>query len=69
VDGGLSVEPVIVELAEVEALRLVDMDGLSQEEAGDLLGVSRGTVWRLVQSGRGKLIQALVENRRILLEG
>lgn len=69
VDGGVSGEPVVIELAEVEALRLVDMDGCSQERAGELLGVSRGTVWRLVQSGRGKLIRAVVENRRVLLQG
>ena len=29
------------------------------------MGVSRGTVWRLLQSGRTKIAQALVEGRRI----
>jgi predicted DNA-binding protein (UPF0251 family) len=58
-------EPIYIEPAELEALRLVDLDGLSQEEAGGRMGVSRGTVWRLVQSARKKTAQALSEGRPI----
>jgi predicted DNA-binding protein (UPF0251 family) len=58
-------EPVYIEPAELEALRLVDLEGLSQEEAGERMGVSRGTVWRLVQSARRKTSQALTEGRAI----
>jgi predicted DNA-binding protein (UPF0251 family) len=55
--------PIILDLAEVEAQRLVDLEGLSQEEAGEKMGISRGTVWRLVQSARKKMSQALTEGR------
>ncbi|MHC3129936.1 MAG: DUF134 domain-containing protein [Candidatus Bathyarchaeota archaeon] len=54
---------ITIEPAEVEALRLVDLEGLSQEQAGIKLGVSRGTVWRLLQSARRKVAQALTEGR------
>jgi len=54
---------IAIEPAEVEALRLVDLEGLSQEQAGIKLGVSRGTVWRLLQSARRKVAQALTEGR------
>ena len=50
-------------MAELEAFRLVDLEGLSQEEAGRKMGVSRGTIWRLVQSARRKTAQALSEGR------
>jgi len=60
-------EPLYIELAEMEALRLVDLEGLSQEEAGRRMGVSRGTVWRLLQSGRKKVVQALTEGRSIFI--
>ena len=60
-----SPEPIFIEPAELEALRLVDLEGLSQEEAGEKMGVSRGTVWRLVQSARKKTAQALSEGRQI----
>ena len=56
-------QPIIVEPAELEALRLVDLEGLSQEEAGKRMGVSRGTIWRLVQSVRRKTAQALTTGR------
>ncbi|MGQ9781798.1 MAG: DUF134 domain-containing protein [Nitrososphaeria archaeon] len=56
-------EPVHMNPAELEAFRLVDQQGLSQEEAGKRMGVSRGTVWRLLQSARGKAAQALSEGR------
>jgi predicted DNA-binding protein (UPF0251 family) len=59
--------PVFIEPSEVEAFRLVDMEGLSQGEAGEKMGVSRGTVWRLLQEARRKTAQALTEGRRIQL--
>jgi predicted DNA-binding protein (UPF0251 family) len=58
-----TVSPLLIEPAEVEALRLVDLEGLSQEQAGTKMGVSRGTIWRLLQSARRKVAQALTEGR------
>jgi len=60
-----NLEPIYIEAAELEAFRLVDLEGLSQEEAGQRMGVSRGTVWRLVQSARKKTAQALSEGRAL----
>ena len=56
-------ESIDIHATEVEVLRLVDFEGLSQEEAGVRMGVSRGTVWRLTQSARKKIAQALSEGR------
>jgi hypothetical protein len=58
-------EPVQLEPAELEAIRLADLENLNQEEAGNRMGVSRGTIWRLLQRGRSKIALALVEGRRI----
>ncbi len=58
-----NLEPVLLDIAELEAFRLVDLEGLSQEEAGQKMGVSRGTVWRLLHSARRKTAQALTEGR------
>lgn len=58
---------VFVEPAEIEALRLVDLEGLSQEEAGQKMGVSRGTIWRLLQSVRRKVAQALTEGKTLVV--
>ena len=58
---------ILIEPAEVEAIRLVDLEELSQEEAGQKMGVSRGTVWRLVQSARKKIAQALTEGNALVI--
>jgi len=58
---------ILIEPAEVEALRLVDLEGLSQGEAGLEMGISRGTIWRLLQSARRKVVQALTEGRPLVV--
>jgi len=57
--------PIQIEPAELEAIRLTDLENLNQEQAGKRMGVSRGTIWRLLQSGRTKIALALIEGRRI----
>ena len=44
---------------ELEALVLCDRDRLTQEESGARMGVSRGTVQRLVSGARRKVADAL----------
>jgi len=60
--------PVVIDRAEAEALRLVDLEDLSLEEAGERMGVSRTTVWRFVKDARKKLAQALFEGNPIEVE-
>ena len=54
---------------EVEALRLVDLQGLEQEEAALTLGVSRKTLWRDLHEARGKVADALVHGKMIRIAG
>lgn len=58
---------VVLAVDELEALRLCDGVGLTQEEAGSRMGVSRGTVQRLVSSGRRKLVEAVVEGHALIV--
>ena len=51
---------------ELEALRLCDFEGLFQEQAGEKMGVSRGTVQRLVTSARRKTAEALVSGAALI---
>jgi uncharacterized protein len=60
-----NLEPILIDVAELEASRLVDLERLSQEEAGQKMGISRGTVCRLVQSARKKTALALTQGRSI----
>ncbi len=66
-EKNLTSTSIILNLDELEAMRLVDGENLTQDEAGVLMGVSRGSVWRLLQSGRKKLITAIFEKREIYI--
>jgi predicted DNA-binding protein (UPF0251 family) len=60
-------EPVYIEPAEVEALRLIDLEKLSFIETGAKMGVSRNTVWRFVENAREKLVRAIIEGREVII--
>jgi len=60
-------EPVVLDLDELEALRLCDAEDLTQEEAGRRMGVSRGTVQRLLAAARKKTALALSEGRALVV--
>lgn len=51
---------------ELEALRLCDSEGLTQEEAGVKMGVSRGTIQRIITLARKKTATALTEGQALI---
>lgn len=55
----------IIHLAqdELEALHLCDGEGMTQEEDGVCMGISRGTVQRLLAAARIKVARALVRQK------
>lgn len=60
---------VVVTLEELEALRLVDLLDLDQEEAALYMGVSRKALWNDLVSARRKVAAALVYGMGIRIEG
>lgn len=54
---------------EIELVRLIDIEGLEQEEAAQQLGVSRKTAWRDLQEVRRKIADALVNGKGIEIAG
>jgi predicted DNA-binding protein (UPF0251 family) len=62
------IERITVYDDELEALKLCDRDDLTQEEAGGRMGISRGTVQRLLSSARKKTAMALSECKAIVFE-
>ncbi|MGE5559019.1 MAG: DUF134 domain-containing protein [Bacillota bacterium] len=57
-----------IELDEFEVMRLCDLEGMGQEEAGEKMGISRGTVQRLLDSGRKKLLGAILVSAAIRIK-
>jgi predicted DNA-binding protein (UPF0251 family) len=62
------IDKIVLYTDELESLKLCDLDGLTQEEAGRKMGVSRGTVQRILENARKKTAQALAECKALVLE-
>jgi predicted DNA-binding protein (UPF0251 family) len=66
----------MVDLSEVhltvderEALRLADLDGLSHEDSGQCMGVSRATFGRILHKARQTVADALINGKAIKVDG
>ena len=66
---GRELEQLPLAIDELEAIRLVDLEGLSHEQAAVAMGVSRQTVGRMLERGRAKVAEALVAGKAILIGG
>lgn len=67
--GGPDGDPVILTVDELETIRLIDREGLSQEECGTQLGVGRTTAQKIYETARRKIADALVLGRSLKIEG
>ena len=59
--------PLVGVTHELEVLHLCDGLGLTQAEAGEQMGVSRGTVQRILADARQKVATALVEQHAVAI--
>lgn len=62
-------EPIILNLDEYEAIRLMDREGMSQQECSKRMGVARTTVQKIYEAARRKVADALVEGRPLKIQG
>lgn len=62
-------ESVTLNFDEYEAIRLLDYEGLMQEQAAERMNVSRPTLTRIYLNARRSLAKAFVEGKMILMEG
>ena len=62
-------EPVVMSLDELETIRLLDREGLTQEQCAERMGVARTTVTAIYESARRKTAEALVDGKRLLIRG
>lgn len=58
----------VLSLGELEAIRLVDLNGMTQDEAGLVMGISRGSIWRLVNSARQKISRAILFGKILMIQ-
>ena len=62
-------DTVIMTVDEFESIRLIDVDGFTQEQCAVQMDISRTTVQGIYDSARKKLAQSLVNGKVLLIEG
>lgn len=62
-------QEIVLSVDELESIRLSDLLGMSYEEAGRQMGVSRATFGRIIQRARKVIADALINGRAIKVEG
>jgi predicted DNA-binding protein (UPF0251 family) len=60
-------ETTVLSLDQFEAVRLCDIEGLDQTEAGERMGISRGTVQRLLYNARKQIGEAILGNKALVI--
>jgi predicted DNA-binding protein (UPF0251 family) len=68
-DGCPRTEAVCLSLEELEAVRLVDLLELEQQEAAFYMGISRKAFWNDLTSARKKIAMALVYGMGVRIDG
>jgi predicted DNA-binding protein (UPF0251 family) len=62
-------EIIIMSVEEYETIRLIDLEGLMQEECAQQMNVARTTVQRIYNDARKKIAETLVNGRTLKIEG
>ena len=63
-----ALETVVLNLDEIEALRLADLNAQYQEAAADQMKISRATFARIVESARRKVSDALIHGKALQIQ-
>lgn len=63
------VEEIILKVEELEAMRLKDIEGLTQEECAERMEISRQTFQNIIDSARKKVATALTQGTAIHING
>jgi len=64
-----SLEVLEIKVEEMEAMRLVDLEGIDLTESSRRMGVSRRTLTRDLKEGRRKITEALVRSKAVVVKG
>ena len=62
-------EHIIMSVDEYETIRLIDQEGLNQEECAEHMQVARATIQNIYKSARNKMAESLVNGRMLKIEG
>ena len=58
-------EEIVLEKDELEAIKLADLDALSHEQSAEKMLISRATFGRILEKGRNKIADAILNGKAI----
>ena len=64
-----NLEEITISFDEIEAVRLIDSEGIEQSQAGKKMGISQSTLSRLLKTARKKLANAIINGKAIKIQG
>lgn len=62
-------ETIFLTVEEYEVIRLIDLEGLEQEECAQRMDVARSTVQRMYVDAKKKVADSLVNGKKLRIEG
>ncbi len=62
-------DSIVMSLDEFETIRLLDYNGLTQEQCAKLMGVARTTITAMYENARKKIACMLVEGKSLVISG
>ena len=68
-EGSYTKEPIELTIEEYETIRLIDLQGLTQEECAASMQIARTTVQKIYNDARKKIAESLVDARQLIIAG
>lgn len=62
-------EEIILSIEEFEVVRLIDLEGLEQQETAERMEVARSTIQRMYTEAKKKIADAIVNGKVLKIEG
>lgn len=66
---GRELDTIVLHYDEYESIRLLDYEGLTQEQAAERMCISRPTLTRIYENARKTVAKAFVEGKQIVISG